>query len=232
MTSVPFTRTVVVRLRRRLGAVVVALAALTVPYLALAPAASAHDQVVSTSPSDGAVVGPPSSVSVTFSEPVLDVEGANRIIVTGPAGALTGDLTAQGKVVKITFASPLPAGAYTVQWRAASADGHPVSGTFSFRVRGAAVQSSTPVSTATAAASTATPAATTPAATPTAVASPATTPTSNDTAWGPWLIGALVVAALAATALIWSARRRVARDGADGPSSAGSRPAPGEGNEP
>jgi methionine-rich copper-binding protein CopC len=184
--------------------------------LARAPPASAHDQVVSTSPADGSSVSAPTRVSVTFSEKVLAVEGANRIVVTGPLGPVQGELTARDRVVQLTFAAALPPGPYRVQWRAASSDGHPVSGAFGFSVRAAA---STPVSTATAAGPTsASPASTaptvvaTPTSTATASSSPRTQPTSSGGGWGPWLLGALVVAALAATGLIWSARRQAARE--------------------
>jgi copper resistance protein C len=206
------------RRARRLLAVLALTIAGAVPAVALAPAASAHDQVVSTSPTDGSAVAGPTRVAVTFSEDVLAVEGANRIVVTGPAGDLTGELTARGKVVEITFATPLPGGSYRVRWRAASADGHPVSGTFAFTVRAAAA-TATPLSTATAAGPTSaspTPTAPTVGAAPTPTAtltsSPSTQASGSDGGWGPWLLGGLVVAALAASGLIWSARRQVARE--------------------
>lgn len=206
------------RARRLLAVLTLAVAAVVVPGVALAPPASAHDQVVSTSPADGSAVAGPTRVAVTFSENVLAVEGANRIVVTGPAGDLTGDVVARGKVVEITFAAPLPGGSYRVRWRAASADGHPVSGSFTFTVRAAAA-TATPLSTATAAGPTSaspTPAAPTVGSTPTPTAtltsSPRTQETGRDGGWGPWLLGALVVAALAASGLIWSARRQVARE--------------------
>lgn len=210
-------------LTRLLAAGALALAAL-VPAVALAAPASAHDQVVSTSPADGATVGAITKVSVSFSEPVLDVATANRIVVTGPAGTVNGDLTIKSKVITLTFPSPLPGGAYRVQWRAASSDGHPVSGTFSFTVK--ATATTPPVSTATAAGTptvTATsPVASSPTATQ-ATSTPATQSTSSGSSWAPWLLGALVLAALAATALIVSAKRRAGADAGppppDGPTS-------------
>ncbi|MGN6303037.1 MAG: copper resistance CopC family protein [Angustibacter sp.] len=199
-------------LTRLLSAAAIALAAV-VPAVALAPPASAHDQVVSTSPADGAVAAAPTKVSVTFSEPVLKVAGANRIVVTGPAGPLNGDLTVSGTVITLTFAGPLPGGSYRAQWRAASDDGHPVSGTFAFSVRAAAT-TTPPMSTATAAGTPTVTASATPdgATTTPATSAPATQPTSSGSGWAPWLLGALVLAALVATALIVSAKRRVRRD--------------------
>lgn len=206
-------------LTRLLAGAALALGAV-VPAVALAAPASAHDQVVSTTPADGAVVGAPTKVSVTFSEPVLDVAGANRIVVTGPAGQLNGDLSVKGKVISLAFAAPLPGGAYRAQWRAASDDGHPVSGTFAFTVRAAAT-TTPPVSTATAAGSPTTSASATASTTTTAPAptqatsSPATESTSSNDSWAPWLLGALVLAAIACVAVIASAKRRRRHD--DGP---------------
>lgn len=190
----------------RLIAVGALALAVSVPAVALAPPASAHDQVVSTSPTDGASVGTLTTVSVTFSEPVLDVASANRIVVTGPAGPVNGDLSAQGKVVTFTAPAPLPPGAYRVQWRAASSDGHPVSGAFAFTVK--ATATTPPMSTATAAD---TPTTSAPVATQ-ATSSPATESTSGSSSWGPWLLGALVLAALASVALIGAAKRRAGHD--------------------
>lgn len=203
-------------LSRLLAAGALALGVL-VPGVALAPPASAHDQVVSTSPADGATVGALSRVSVTFSEPVLDVASANRIVLTGPMGALTGDLSLKRNVVTLTLPAPLPAGAYRVQWRAASSDGHPVSGAFSFTVK--ATTTTPPMSTATAAGTpTGSPTVTATSPAPTqATSSPATESASEGSSWGPWLLGALVLAALACLALIVSAKRRAGHD--EGPTS-------------
>ena len=210
-SSVPPRR----RTWRRLAGALALAAATVVPAAALAPPASAHDQLVSTSPTDGATVKAPSAVSVTFSEPVLNVKGANRIVVTGPLGGVAGTFAVKGAVMRLSFAAPLPAGAYRVEWRAASDDGHPVSGRFAFTAVAAAT--TPPVSTATAAGSaTATPSTTTAsAAAPTSSGSPtspATEQTSSSSSWGPWLIGALVLAALVAVGLIVAARRSVGRD--------------------
>ena len=52
----------------------------------------------------------------------------------------------------------------------------------------------------------------TPTPTATLTSSPRTQETGSDGGWGPWLLGGLVVAALAASGLIWSARRQAARE--------------------
>ncbi len=100
-------------------------------------AALAHAELLSTDPAAGAVVDTaPAKVTLRFSEPVDLTPDA--VAVTGPNGqrvdrgparhapgepsTLEVDIDDQGN------------GTYRVQWRAISADGHPVGGTFSFSV--------------------------------------------------------------------------------------------------
>ena len=122
------------RSRRRTWA---ATAALTVGLVALgAPGASAHDQLISTDPADGAVLAaPPSELSVTFSEPVLNI--SPTIAVTGPDGPVTTSVAVTDTVVTATLPEGLADGDYTVAWRVVSSDGHPVQGSFTFTIQAA-----------------------------------------------------------------------------------------------
>lgn len=119
------------RLLRALGAVSAGLA------LVLGPvgSASAHDVLVGTAPAQDAVVDTaPASVTLEFSN-VPQALGT-EVAVTGPDGtaASDGPLDLAGSTVTQPLADGLPAGRYTVDWRATSADGHPLSGTFAFAV--------------------------------------------------------------------------------------------------
>jgi hypothetical protein len=68
---------------------------------------------------------------LTFSEPALAV--GTVVIVTGPDGPVqTGKAVLTDKTIAQRLQPGSPAGRYRVTWRATSADGHPVSGTFSF----------------------------------------------------------------------------------------------------
>jgi copper transport protein len=109
--------------------------------LAGAGPASAHAQLISTDPGQGAVVATaPATVSLTFSESV--VIAADGVRVFGPDGSRvdTGHAAARGtaSIVGVGLrGSRQPGGAqgtYTVSWRAISADSHPVSGAFTFSV--------------------------------------------------------------------------------------------------
>lgn len=109
--------------------------------LALVPAgsASAHDFLVSSSPTAGSTVeAPPGSVSLTFNDLVLDLagDGSSSIVeVTGPEAAATHFETGCASILGRTVSVPVAlgsAGVYRVSWQIVSSDGHPVSDSFSF----------------------------------------------------------------------------------------------------
>jgi len=100
-----------------------------------APAASAHATRVSTDPAVNAVLATgPQRVSATFSEQLQTTFAAMTVV--GPDGNLwsTGEPTVQGAVVSIALGPLGPAGTYTVNYRVTSADGHVVSGSWSFQL--------------------------------------------------------------------------------------------------
>lgn len=110
-------------------AVVLAVAAL---LLGVPTAAEAHDDLVGTSPTDRSITAVvPAQVTLTFGQPALAV--GTIVIVTGPAGQVqTGAAILVDNTVTQHLRPGSPAGRYTVAWRVSSADGHPVSGQFSF----------------------------------------------------------------------------------------------------
>jgi methionine-rich copper-binding protein CopC len=97
-----------------------------------ATAAEAHNVLVSTSPADGSTTAVvPAQVTLTFNEPALAL--GTILIVTGPAGQeQSGAAVLVDNTVTEHLRPGSPAGRYTVAWRASSADGHTVSGQFSF----------------------------------------------------------------------------------------------------
>lgn len=112
--------------------------------------ASAHDVLTSTKPGDGSTVATvPSTVVLTFNEPAIAM--GTKIVVRGPAGEVEqGNPVLVDRTVSQSLRGGAPAGAYTVEWRVTSADGHPVSGTFAFTARAAgAAQPADPSSVAT-----------------------------------------------------------------------------------
>jgi methionine-rich copper-binding protein CopC len=116
--------------------------------------ASAHDYLVSSSPAAGSTIdAPPSEVTLTFNDVILDlgtpggaggdastgsgsVAGGSSIVqVTGPDAQgthfETGCATNSGRTVSVPVALG-GSGQYTVTWRVVSADGHPVSDSIAF----------------------------------------------------------------------------------------------------
>lgn len=100
--------------------------------------ASAHATLISTDPGQGAVLATiPTTVALTFSEPVVVAEDGLRVF--GPDGAKvdngrTAHLGRSSTVGIGVVAEGSPQGTYTVSWRVISADSHPVAGAFTFSV--------------------------------------------------------------------------------------------------
>ncbi|OUE20416.1 Copper resistance protein CopC [Clavibacter michiganensis] len=120
--------------------------------------ASAHDYLVSSSPAAGSTIdAPPSEVTLTFNDVILDLGtaggagagagagadpssasgagGSSIVQVTGPDAQgthfETGCATNAGRTVSVPVALG-GSGQYTVTWRVVSADGHPVSDSIAF----------------------------------------------------------------------------------------------------
>lgn len=123
-------------LRRLIG--VAALAAAPVAGLSLmaAPAAVAHDQLVSSTPADGGAVSTPlTSVELVFSNAIPGE--FVQVAVTDAAGATFQDGAPQTVGDTVTQAvQQLPDGAYTIAYRVVSSDGHPIEGAVAFTVAG------------------------------------------------------------------------------------------------
>lgn len=154
--------------------------------------ASAHDVISGTIPVDGSTVARvPSAVVLTFDEPAIAM--GTRIVVRGPAGEVQqGDPVLVDTTVTQRVQGGAPAGAYTVEWRVTSADGHPVSGTFAFTAR---------------AAGTGQPASASGAATP--VAAPLSTPAPQ--LW-PWVVAVAVLSFVVVGAVALGRRAASDRD--------------------
>lgn len=109
--------------------IILALATtLVMPMTALA-----HSKAEFTTPPEGATVQTVETIELRFDDPMRVI----AITLTGPNGDL--EITRETGLDPVTEfrAFPpdiMPAGAYSVDWRGMSADGHPMQGTFSFTV--------------------------------------------------------------------------------------------------
>ena len=115
----------------RKALVLAALAALALPAVA-----SAHATLTKTEPEYGTrVVRSPKLVRLHFDQSVDALPNAIRVY--DPNGRVVSGkslLSADGRTIDAPV-SRLPRGGYTVRWRAVSADGHVVSGVYTFGVR-------------------------------------------------------------------------------------------------
>ena len=173
---------------RLLGLAAVAILAFGLSAVALTSAGPAwsHATLVSSSPADGEQVPvPPSRVSATFNEPMQTQFAAMTLI--GPDGGQygAGEPTVDDTVISVAVRPGGPAGDYTANYRATSADGHVVSGSWTFRVLAAAPTTDNPAPTDTA----------------------APTDTSGDGETPVWPFVAAATAVVAAGAL-WAVRRQ------------------------
>ncbi|MET8853775.1 copper resistance protein CopC [Amycolatopsis sp. NPDC004625] len=134
---------------------VLALLALLAGWLLLsATPASAHVEIVSSAPGDGArLSAAPPEVSVTLSENVGIQPGSIKVVDLGGRQVDTGPVFQPGDVaeqVAVRLQPGLPDGSYLVEYAFVSADSHPVRGTFAFVVgAGPLVTSAGAVSAAT-----------------------------------------------------------------------------------
>lgn len=119
---------------RRFGATLAAAAAIGGAALACAPAASAHDSVVESTPEDGAeLAASPTEATLRYSAD-LNKLGTVALLKDAQGHQFEADPSVSGDTLTVEFGDPLPDGDYTLTVRVVSSDGHPVDGTLKFSV--------------------------------------------------------------------------------------------------
>ena len=102
-----------------------------------APSASAHAELVTTSPSaDERLVTPPATVTLSWNEPVqTGAEQLHLISADGERVPVDVDVASTSTTTAtITPSSPLSDGSWTVSWKVVSSDGHLIGGAYAFAV--------------------------------------------------------------------------------------------------
>lgn len=140
---------------RRIAPIVAALVAALAALLVSPVAASAHDQLVTSTPANGVTVTTlPRNVVLNFEEP--PVAGYTKVHITAPNGTdlSSGLPVTTGSRVTLGVRPSTALGAYAIRWSLLSDDGHPVSGVIRFSVAASATltASAAPSSTHTSAA--------------------------------------------------------------------------------
>ncbi|SKB69114.1 hypothetical protein SAMN05660916_02199 [Arthrobacter sp. 31Cvi3.1E] len=128
------------------GAFLLAVFALCIAFgLVSAPAASAHDQLVSSTPSTGERLAvPPSAIELKFSAPLLAIGHEVRVVDAASKNWVQGDSALDRGTLTQPLAPGMPDGEYQVRWRVVSSDGHPINGSYSFLVGAGATAGAIP----------------------------------------------------------------------------------------
>lgn len=120
----------------RLAIALCAAFVLVVGHSAFVPTpAHAHDALIDSRPAEGEVLdAAPQELVLTFNAQIQDLGVA--VVVTDPAGESldTAEPVVSGPDVVLALDPLTDNGEYTVEWRVVSSDGHPISGSFAFRL--------------------------------------------------------------------------------------------------
>lgn len=104
-----------------------------------APAASAHAELLTSTPADGtSLTAPPAEVDLTFSEDLLPETVSVSVVPEGASPAALGTVAVDGSTVTVPWPASITAGAVAVNFRVVSQDGHPVTGSVRFTIEPAA----------------------------------------------------------------------------------------------
>ena len=123
------------RSRRRIGTALAAAALALGGLFLAAPAAQAHDELISSDPSDGqALEATPDAITLSFSADITPVGNAVRVTDSSGETVSTGDVEVNGTDAVQRIDSDASDETYRVVWRVVSSDGHPIEGSYSFSV--------------------------------------------------------------------------------------------------
>jgi methionine-rich copper-binding protein CopC len=121
--------------RRLLASALIAMLLWLALALAVARPAAAHDELISSTPENGAVLDTqPGEVTLTFSATVMDIGATTQVLDGEGADWAAGAPVLSGSQVSIPLRDGMPDGAYQLGWRVVSSDGHPIEGTLKFSV--------------------------------------------------------------------------------------------------
>jgi methionine-rich copper-binding protein CopC len=160
--------------------------------------AFAHTDLVGAAPEAGEVVaGPPTDLTLTFTDTLLP-EGAQVLVRDERSVRVSGAVAVSGGQARVPLRGTARPGTYRVAYRVVASDGHPVTGSYRFRVVGTS-------------ASAARPAAATRDVADRAVVATAAGPPGGPSA-SAWVVAGLGAVTLALVLGLGAARRRTPRD--------------------
>lgn len=114
-----------------------------------ASAASAHDELSSSSPEPGATLEEvPEAIELTFTNVPATIGSEVQVLDESGENWAEGDVSITDTVATQAISAGAPAGEYTVNWRVVSSDSHPIEGTFEFTATAGGSASQTPEASA------------------------------------------------------------------------------------
>jgi methionine-rich copper-binding protein CopC len=147
-------------LTRTAGAVFAAVLLAIGAAVGVATPVQAHDQIISTSPSeDGHVDTAPAEVSMVYTDSLIEVGAVVLVMDDTDKDWADGPVALDGPNATQALKPGMPDGIYQVRWRVVSSDGHPISGVYDFAVGTATLTTDTSPDTSSDAEATADPAA-------------------------------------------------------------------------
>lgn len=121
----------------KLRVLALAISIAVLPQLSFS-AANAHSQMTSANPKQKSVITVmPKKVVLQFNEDLINLEPGNLLRITDPKGKAvhTGTATVFGNQLSVALRTSKVLGKYRVNYRAISADGHPITGSYEFTLR-------------------------------------------------------------------------------------------------
>ena len=121
----------------KLRVLALAISIAVLPQLSFG-AANAHSQMTSANPKQKSVITVmPKKVVLQFNEDLINLEPGNLLRITDPKGKAvhTGTATVFGNQLSVALRTSKVLGKYRVNYRAISADGHPITGSYEFTLR-------------------------------------------------------------------------------------------------
>lgn len=117
--------------------ILVAFTLLLASFTSVSPA-SAHTDITHTTPADGATVDAGvQTISIVFSDKILDLANSSEIAVTDSNGDVVELSCVEVQKTSLTAEVFLATeGEFRVVWRTVAEDGHPISGKYTFNATG------------------------------------------------------------------------------------------------
>ena len=115
------------------SAAMIATALAAVLLLIGAGPVAAHDELLATTPKDGASLSTAPDV-VTLEFAAEPIKNTSKLVATSDSGEqfTLADVSVADSTVTAQWPTSAPAGTYKVAWRGVGSDGHPLTGIFTF----------------------------------------------------------------------------------------------------